>query len=180
MRRQHDKRPAIAFLVGVVGLLLALNLYLLQSPVDISPLDQAKGRSTAPTSPNLGLSTPLDTKPATQFQELVARPLFNPSRKPIKREAVTDEAVKGQPSELRLVGVMKSGDSPARALIRFADGQTGKWLAEGEQVNGWTLRKIGDRDVTIEASGRSHELTLAAPRPAADTVPAPVPGRKRR
>lgn len=180
MPRQHNSRPAMALLASGIGVLLVVNWYLFQSPVDISPIGQAKGGAIAPAQPSLGLSTPLDKQPAAQFQEAINRPLFNPNRRPVKREAATTESVDARPSELRLVGVMQSRDFPARALIRFAEGQTGKWIAEGEQFSGWTLRKIGERSVMVEAGGRSYELTLAPPRRPQDETPGPEPVRKRR
>jgi hypothetical protein len=167
MRRQRPTRT-IALLTVVIGVLAILNVVLLQSPVDISPLDQANGNSRAWATPNLDLSTPLDDKPAAMFQEMVGRPLFNPSRRPPTQEAMTTDAENTPPSELRLVGVMKSGDSYARALIRSANGQPGRWIAEGEQFDGWTLRKIGERSVTVDAGGRPHELSLAPRRRASD------------
>jgi hypothetical protein len=180
MRRRQDSRPVIALLVGVAATFAVLDWYLLQTTVDISPIQPAAGSVDAPLSANLGLATPLDKKPATQFQDTVNRPLFNPHRKPVKRDAVAADSVDAQPSELLLVGVMKSGDEPPRALIRFANAQTGKWIAEGEQFNGWKLRKISARSVIVEAAGQSRELTLAAPRRAADDTVGPGSGSKRR
>ena len=180
MRRQHNARSSIPLLVVGIGVLLALNWYLLQSPVDISPIDPEKSSVNKQVTPSLKLATPLDNKPASQFHELVNRPLFNPSRRQIKREAVATDSVDAQPSELQLVGVMKSSGSGARALIRFAGAGAGKWIAEGEQFNGWTLRTVGERSVMVEAGGRSHELTLDAPRRQTDEAPGPERGGGRR
>lgn len=180
MRRQHNTRSSIALLAVGIGMLLALNWYLFQSPVDISPIDLAKGSTSTLVPPSLRLATPLDDKPATQFHEAVNRPLFNPSRRQIKRDAVAADSVAAQPSEFQLVGVMKSSGSGARALIRVAGAQAGKWIAEGEQFNGWTLRTVGERSVMVEAGGRSHELTLGAPRRQPDEAPGPERGGRRR
>jgi hypothetical protein len=180
MRRQHSTRPAIVLLAGAIGMLLALNWFLFRNPVDISPIDQAKGTTNAPVAPNLKLATPLDNKSAAQFAEAVNRPLFNPDRRPVKREVTAADSVDPQPSELQLVGVMKSGRSGARALIRASGTQAGKWIAEGEQFNGWTLRNIGERSVVVEAGGRSHQLTLGAPRRQPEEAPVPERGAKRR
>lgn len=180
MRRPHSNRPAIVLLGGAIGVLLALNWFLFRSPVDISPIDPAKAGATALVAPNLKLATPLDSKPAAQFAEAVNRPLFNPGRRPVKREPAAADSGEAQPSELQLVGVVKSGGSGARALIRAAGAQSGKWIAQGEQFNGWTLRTIGERSVVVEAGGRSHELALGAPRRQAEDAPAPERGAKRR
>ena len=180
MRRPHSNRPANVHLAGAIGMLLALNWFLFQTPVDISPIDPAKVGTNAPVAPNLKLATPLDYKPAAQFAETINRPLFNPGRRPVQREVAAADSVEAQPSELQLVGVVKSGGSGARALIRASGTQAGKWIAEGEQFNGWTLRAIGERSVVVEAGGRSHELALGAPRRQAEEAPAPERGAKQR
>jgi type II secretory pathway component PulC len=64
------------------------------------------------------------------------------------------------PVDLRLVGIVKTGNAPARALIREGDQSTGKWISEGDTFNGWKLRSVKDRSVVVEANGRTHELML--------------------
>lgn len=150
-------------LAVLVGLLVLLNLYLLQSPIDTSPIPLAAGKIEAPNRSASDLATALDNKSAAQFRETVGRPLFNPSRKPVQQDSAGKDS---QPEavDMRLVGVMKSGDGPPRALIRFGGEQTGKWLAEGEEHNGWRLRKVEARSAVVEGGGRSLELTLSSGR----------------
>ena len=66
----------------------------------------------------------------------------------------------GSHLDLRLVGIVKTGNEPARALIREGDQATGKWISEGDTFNGWKLRSVKDRSVVVEANGRAHELRL--------------------
>ena len=168
MRTDNGGKTAIAVLAGVVGLLALLNWYLIASPIDVSPIAPTAGNAGTPHRGNTDLATALDNKSFAQFQEVVGRPLFNPNRRPVVRDSDTAKEAAPDPSEMRLVGVMKSGNEPSRALIRFANEQTGRWLAEGEQHNGWRVRKIDTRSVVVEGSGRSHELTITGARPAPD------------
>ena len=110
-----------------------------------------------------GLATPLDAKPVSEFRETVQRPLFNSTRKPVDRPKtarVQGPTETGSHLDMRLVGIVKPGNAPNRALIRDADQTNGKWIAEGETFNGWKLRSVKDRSIIVEAEGRSHELTL--------------------
>ena len=180
MRKRLESTPVIALLLGIVAVFGALNWHMLNSTVDISPVAPQRGQADSPLPSSVDLATPLDRKTAAQFGQMVERPLFNPTRRPAKRETVPATGPDTQPSDLRLVGVMKAGDQPARALIRSASAQAGKWFAEGEEFDGWTLRKISARSVTVESGGRSHELALAAPRRSSEDAPSPEPGSRRR
>lgn len=179
--RQLSGINAIAVLLfGIVVLLVALNVHVLNSTIDISPSSSPKGNPEKPALSSIDLVTPLDRKAAADFQQTVERPLFNPSRRPIKR-ATADAAVPNtHAGDLRLVGVMKAADQPPRALIRFANGQAGRWIAEGEEFDGWKLRKINVRSVTLESGGQSHELSIAMPRRVAEDLLIIDPGGKRR
>jgi hypothetical protein len=161
----------VGALFGIVAILAALNWHIAQSTVEISPLSPPHGHIGVPLSSSIDLVTPLDRKAVGQFEQMVERPLFNPNRKPIKREIRTDTGRDTNPGDLKLIGVIKVGDQPSRALIRSANTQTGKWLAEGDEFDGWTLLKVGARSVTIESAGQLHELVLAAPRREAEDEP---------
>ena len=164
MRKQLETAPVIVLLLGIVAVLGALNWQMLSSSVDISPLAPARGDTEVPPPSSIDLATPLDKKTATQFGQMVDRPLFNPSRKPVKRDVPAAIGPDTHPGELKLIGMMKAGDRPPRALIRSANARSGKWITEGEEFEGWTLRKIGVRSVTVESGGQSHELALAQSR----------------
>jgi hypothetical protein len=174
MGRAKATRLAVAALAGAAGVLAWLDFQLLQSPVDISPVAPPPGKALSRPQQNPPPTTALDKKSPEQFAETVGRPLFNPSRKPVQRTAVAARAPKAEPAKLRLVGVMKADDGPPRALIRFADESTGKWIAEGDEYHGWTLTKVNETSVTVEAGGRTQELVLfILPPPPPKVVPPP-------
>lgn len=163
MRMRRGTRLGVALLAGTAGLLSLINLHLLRSPIDTSPVAPAADKADAPRRDGGELATALDERTAEVFRQIVDRPLFNPSRRPVQRT----ETAAAQPeaaSELRLVGVMKEANQPPRALIRSAGEATGKWIAEGAEFKGWTLRKVKDHSVIVEAGGRSQELTLSKAR----------------
>jgi len=169
---------AVVALAGAVGVLAWLDYGLLQDPVDISPVAPPPGRAEARPQASPPLSTALDKKAPEQFQETVGRPLFNPSRQPVQRAdpaAAAGRAPKAELARLRLVGVMKPDDGPPRALIRYADEPTGRWVAEGSEYHGWTLTKVNEGSVTVEAGGRTQELMLFIPPPPQKTPPLPAP-----
>ena len=60
----------------------------------------------------------------------------------------------------------------------MASESTGKWIAEGEQFDGWKLRQVKERSVIVESGGRSHELTLQS-RAASTADETRRPGRAR-
>jgi len=168
MRSNGDSsRRMVAVLGLAVGALALLNWHLAQSPVDITPIAPEASKVEGPRTHDSALLTPLDKKPIFAFRETVSRPVFVPDRKPVQRDQAPAKEVAG-PGSMRLVGVMKLGDQPGRALIRMASEPTGKWIVEGEQFDGWKLREVTVRSVIVESGGRSHELTLQSVRQPTD------------
>lgn len=174
MRTRRRARLAISALAGAAALLAALNLHLLQSTIDISPVAPPGGRNELELPQVQAPLTALDRKTAERLSETVRRPLFHPSRKPVERaEAVASIGQKAEPpSKLRLVGIVRLTDQPPRALIRFAGEPMGKWLVEGAEHKGWRLSKVNERSVIVQSGKRAHELTLPSQR--SDPVP-PAP-----
>jgi len=176
MGRARGTKVAVAALAGAAGVLAWLDVQLLQSPVDVSPVAPPQSKTESRPQQNPQPATALEKRTPEQFPETVGRPLFNPSRRPVQRtEAAARVPPKAEPARLRLVGVMKADDGPPRALIRFADEPAGKWIAEGVEYHGWTLIKVNEASVIVEAGGRTQELVLFIPPPAQKVAPAPPP-----
>jgi len=176
MGNRRGRRLAVAALLGAAGVLAWLDLNLLQGAVDISPVAPPAGKVVVRPQPTPPPATALDKRRPEQLQETVGRPLFNPTRRPVQRtETAAVRAPKVEPARLRLVGVMKPDDGPPRALIRFADEPAGRWIAEGSEYHGWTLTKVNEGSVIVEAGGRTQELMLFVPPPPQKVAPAPPP-----
>ena len=146
-------RPVAVGLAGACAILAFFTMYLLVTSVDTSPILPGAPLSGAGEQTGAGLVTPLDSKPVGEFRETVQRPLFNSTRKPVDRPKAKAEgpAEAGSHLDLRLVGIVKSGNGPARALIREGDQANGKWISEGDTFGGWKLRSVKDRSVIVEA-----------------------------
>ncbi len=160
VREKPSARPAAvaALTMALVGL-GALNWYLSATPVDTSPIEPQLDPANFKGVPSGELATRLDSKPAGAFQEFGQRPLFSRDRRPVERHAPPTEAPSSA-IDLRLVGVTSQAAGPKRALIRFANEPSGKWIDEGSEVNGWKLKTVNERSVVVESGGQAHELVL--------------------
>ena len=155
----------LTLLLGALAILGLVNWHLYSTQVDISPLAPAARPSEGKEAKDIDLATPLDDKPLIVFEETVQRPLFTADRKPIERnkeaaEAPTPAALQ---TGMQLVGIIKSAGAPGRALIRFAGEPMGKWVPEGETVNGWHLAAVKTASVVLEGNGQTQELKLPLP-----------------
>lgn len=165
-QRAGSARPLmLTALLGALAILGLVNWHLYSTQVDISPLAPGARPSEGKEAKDVDLATPLDDKPLIVFEETVQRPLFNADRKPIERNKGVTEAPAAVALEtgMQLVGIVKSADTPGRALIRFAGEPMGKWVPEGETVNGWHLAAVKASSVVLEGNGHTQELKLPLP-----------------
>jgi hypothetical protein len=153
-----------ALMAGIAALSL-INWHFYSTAVDLSPLAPEARSADGKQSKDVELATPLDDKPLIVFEETVTRPLFNADRKPIERdkEAAAAPAAAALNTGMQLVGIIKSAGTPGRALIRFAGEPIGKWVPEGETVNGWHLASVKTSSVVLEGNGQTQELKLPLP-----------------
>jgi hypothetical protein len=156
----------------LAGALLWLNWSYLQAPIDTSPVLPGSEPAMAPLARPRDGDAPRLRTPAEGFTEMVSRPLFNRDRRPVVRRAPAPEAPQAS-ADMRLVGIVRQAGEPSRALIRFANEPAGKWIAEGEEINGWVLHTVHERAVVMESGGRLLELQLSFPqrRPADEPAP---------
>lgn len=113
-----------------------------------------------------------------EIDEIAARPLFSPSRRPFvaPKEDSAPAPVQSLPS-VQLIGVLVTEQQRA-ALVQNADGGDTSWVREGAAVAGWEVEKIEHSRVHLRAGERLDIVELRA-----DTaVPAkarPKPRRSR-
>lgn len=165
-QRGGSGRPLLlTALLGGIAILSLINWHLYSTAVDISPLTPPARQVDGTEAKDIDLATPLDDKPLIVFEETVQRPLFHADRKPIERhkEVVEAPAPPTLNTGMQLVGIVKSAGAPGRALIRFAGEPIGKWVPEGETVNGWHLASVKTSSVVLEGNGQTHELQLPLP-----------------
>ena len=114
---------------------------------------------------------------AGQYTEILARPVFSPSRRPIEPrppESPPPEAVEPPPEALPppepavkrtppdyfvLRGVLLEPAKQA-ALIQTQTHPDGIWLEGGSDVEGWVVKRIDKGGVEIESNGETAGLTL--------------------
>ncbi len=97
-------------------------------------------------------------KPADAFPEMVARPLFHPSRRP-PADAVPEKIE--PPSTLvgyRLTGIVRSAAKRMILLQEVASGRVVE-LGEGESLDGWTVTRIGEDGVFLRSGDREIDLS---------------------
>jgi len=114
-------------------------------------------------------ANPLWGVPLNQLSGTRDRPIFSPSRRPPPAAVAAEAPVKPpprkkeiEPPQLSLVGTIASGDE---GFGIFLDQSTKVplWLKVGEDYQGWKLRAIQGREVTMEKDERAAVLTLPQP-----------------
>ncbi|MER9683891.1 hypothetical protein NKJ23_32275 [Mesorhizobium sp. M0184] len=163
------KFAGLALAAAIAGL-VAVNLALYDTPVDIAPIVSAKGRDggLAPSSPGS-----LQIPEVGDFSETFERPLFSPTRRKFVPEPVEPQPVEvasvavEQPAAQNvapavapsLLGISIHGGS-AKALLRIAGADVALWYGNGETVDGWTLSAIDKNQAVLEREGRITRLSL--------------------
>ncbi|WP_316160262.1 hypothetical protein [Bradyrhizobium sp. SZCCHNRI20481] len=142
------------------------------------PSGSAQASSIAQRPPSR-TGNPLWGIPLEQLSATRERPLFSPSRRPpptdVPPPAVVAAPVVQEPSvperpQLALVGTVVNGD---RGLAVFVDpgSKTALRIRTGADYQGWTLRLVEARSVTLQRGEDVTVLTLApAPGQPANTV----------
>lgn len=169
--------PMMAGLLAL-ALLLAAALWLAATrPIDMRPVADAAAVA-APGQGGLDSARPARPAAIGVYAETLARPLLEPTRRPVVASAAVDArprapaqaapaAAPPPVAGLKLLGIVKADrQAPPRALIRASDGEAGQWVSEGGQLGRWRVEKIGEAAVVLEAQGSRIELAMfAAPRP---------------
>ena len=151
--------------------LAALNLQILRTPVDVSPI--APGGGAALVDAHTGeITTPPHRSPPPVYRETLARPIFRADRKPfvaavepppppVEVSVQAPDAPPAQPPEgLKLVGVMRDGEGRDRALVKSAQSPSASWLEVGDEIDGWQISEITQSGMTLSADAASVTLNL--------------------
>lgn len=115
--------------------------------------------------PGIGVPPTLESS-LEDYVEIVARPLFNATRRPQSidiSDVETKIAVPAMPpltaaSGMRVSAIVEIGGVP-RALIDKPDGTT-ESVGVGDRVQGWTVAGIDDGRVMLEQRGSRETLEL--------------------
>ncbi|MCP9229983.1 hypothetical protein NMG46_06950 [Mesorhizobium sp. LMG 17147] len=158
-------------LAAIIAGLVAVNVALYDTPVDIAPIASAKGRDGGMTSAPGGS---LEIPDLGDFSETFERPLFSPTRRkfvpePIEPQPVEVAAVAvEQPAPPQnaapavapsLLGISIHGGA-AKALLRIAGADNAFWYGNGETVDGWTVSTIDKNQAVLERNGKVARISL--------------------
>jgi hypothetical protein len=112
------------------------------------------------------VAQPLDERPLSEFGEIVRRPLFTTTRRPYVPAEPTQRAAEPAPAvptrpppNVRLVGVVIDA-AKKRALLRTPEQPRGRWVEEGDTIDGWLLRNVEADAAVVALGGETHELRL--------------------
>ena len=136
-----------------------------------------------PTGPGLAVQRPL--APVASFSAIATRPLFSPGRRPDLPPppppvAVTVAPPPPPPAALTppgtLLGVLISPAGSA-AILKLASGRSAT-VAEGADVEGWTVTQVSADRVMLAAGASSLEMTFPASQASAASAsrPGAAPG----
>jgi general secretion pathway protein N len=158
---------------GTVGLLLlgavvvALGLanwwVLTVEPGASSAESVSLANLTATAAPT---ARPLAERSLSDFGEIVGRPLFTATRRPyvpadpvpVRAEPAAAEP-RRPPPNVRLIGIVIDAGKK-RALLRTPGQPRGRWVEEGETIDGWQVRRVLTDAAILALGPGTHELRL--------------------
>lgn len=158
-------------LAALVAGLLVLNWQAANYTVDVGPLKVAGVPNSPSAVAAAGSARERKVAVEADFAETIARPLFNPSRRPVSaalKAGNEPQVAAVEPAlQARLIGLMATPARGKRVLVRAGNDKVGTWLAIGEELQGWRLHDIGYDRAIFESGGRHQELQLEMPANAA-------------
>lgn len=111
-------------------------------------------------------------RPLSDYAETLARPLLQHDRRPPRpredKAAPAPAPLPVLPDGLRILGVVHEAGGSSRALVSSPELAHGQWIRTGEVIGGWTLTRIGERDVTLSAGQLSRDVPLHTRTPASE------------
>ena len=125
--------------------------------------------------PAAAIVNPVARQSLEQFPATLARPLFAPSRRKAPPDpapvARAEEPPSGPPAtpKVTLLGIISDADG-TQAVLRPDGIATDVRVHVGDDVGGWKVAGIGEKDLTLTLEERSVSIALFAPKPRPDPV----------
>jgi hypothetical protein len=162
------------FGLGLASFLVAANLYLFFTPLEISPI--LKSSPVDFMSPNTNEISNFKEDKALLLVHSQTRPLFSPTRRPWVGpasepapepappaiEAIAIEPVINvdlQPPDVALIGIQKTPDG-AKALLLKAGSADAVWFKSGGRIDEWTIATIENGMVELANGNQKIKLEL--------------------
>ncbi len=134
----------------------------------------AKGLTAVPTTlPALPPEPQFSMLPIEDFQAILERPIFSPSRRPPSAESIDSVELPATTGDVSFVlkGILIDEDERT-ALFRSKDSDKLVRLGEGDKIEGWTLVRI-EADQVVFASGEIERVLQP-------TFDPPAPSRRKK
>jgi len=113
------------------------------------------------------LAHPLARIRAVKFAEIIARPLFSSTRRPVPklrpivRRKLPKRVVPPAPVSMTLLGVLQSSDRTTIAIIAENTSGASYRVRSGDVVRGWKISRIQQRQMALQKAKRMVTLSLA-------------------
>ena len=158
------------------GGLAFLNYDLVTTPIAVTPIPVDRAAGSVRLEPEGdGRKMPL-ARPITDYSETLARPLFNPTRRPLPPVQSTrpdTQKPKAKPrisaDQLEPIGIVLRAQD-RRVLIRSPETPIATWHSEGDVIAGWRVIEIRSNSVLVEADGSRRQIRLYADAPRDDAM----------
>lgn len=158
-------------LIATAGTVL-LNVEVWNNPNILSRYDlaDAKKQTWSPPEPD-NKNTQQLKQTKTQFNHLLNRPLFSPTRrltakaKPTKRKKIAKRVRKTtskalfNPKKFRVKGILILG-TQNKVLLTWPDFTEGKWLSVGDVIKSWKVSKIENSTIQMVFGRQRVSLPL--------------------
>jgi hypothetical protein len=140
------------------------------SPDPAEPVTTVRAAAPRPAPERTLSANPLWGIPLTQLSGMRDRPIFSPSRRPPAPAVAAEQAPvpppprkkEIEPPQLSLVGTIASDDE-SYGIFLDQSSKAALRLRVGDDYQGWRLRAIQGREVTIEKDQQGAVLTLPEP-----------------
>jgi hypothetical protein len=173
-----DRLALIFLLAGCVILAGVLAAELTGTPAAETEAGAAAGTLRVTAQPSTALPEP-GPRPEAMVAEILARPLFNSTRRPPPRS--DGPAADSGLSDTRLTGIVTA---PGHRLAIFVpNGAKALIVSEGDTVGGWRVENITPREVSLSGPEGTKTLqpkidpNLLPPPPPPGATPPPSPIR---
>jgi hypothetical protein len=149
-------------------LLLLAGCVLLGGLLAVQLRDRSAAGGGGETAPEPGVESPAPGLPGrysppalASFDEVLARPLFAPDRRPVEvPEPAAPAGPPPTPLRARLEGVAQTGETSV-AVVRDLSTNEGLRLSKGMEYQGWTVERVEpERAVLTRGDGQVTELKL--------------------
>ncbi|PDT00066.1 hypothetical protein CO666_32710 [Rhizobium chutanense] len=172
MTSPHINSPLVGYssIAAALAMLGLVNLALARNPVDISPMEIAKGTGKPASAERMSGVKPTDIGLDRQY--MLSRPIFSPTRREFEPVAAP---IAPQPEPIappppvaisipafHLAGIRKIG-ADVSALLSVGTEDPPHWLPIGGMIEGWTLERVDTHSVALSSGDQVTVVDLYPP-----------------